>query len=119
VKRKKNTIFSTPENEKFHQKPCRPARHTYNVLWQVGKTMLSPIKSRQQMSFNSKFEEQLNHRHPLYLLAERINWQVFEEAFAKHYRKDFGRPAKQIRLMVSLLILKHIRNLRNESVVEQ
>ncbi|MGY4384648.1 hypothetical protein ACVWYN_001674 [Pedobacter sp. UYP24] len=30
-----------------------------------------------------------------------------------------GRPAKPIRLMVGLLILKHIRNISDESVVEQ
>jgi len=81
--------------------------------------MLSPNESRAQLSFNRTFEEQLNHTHPLYVLAEKINWQVFEEAFTKHYRKDFGRPAKPIRLMVSLLILKHVRNLSDESVVEQ
>jgi IS5 family transposase len=43
---------------------------------------------------------------------------VFEKAFVKHY-SDEGRPAKPIRLMVSLLLLKHIRNLSDESVVEQ
>jgi IS5 family transposase len=81
--------------------------------------MLSPTETRQQMSFYTTFEEQLNHKHPLYILSEKINWQQFEETFAKHYRKDFGRPAKPIRLMVSLLILKHVRNLSDESVVEQ
>lgn len=81
--------------------------------------MLSLKEDRTQLRFFTTFEEQLNHKHPLYVLAEKINWQVFEEAFAKHYRKDFGRPAKPIRLMVSLLILKHVRNLSDESVVEQ
>jgi transposase, IS5 family len=32
---------------------------------------------------------------------------------------DEGRPAEPIRLMVSLLILKHIRNISDESMVEQ
>lgn len=81
--------------------------------------MLTPTKPREQMSFYSTLAEQLNHKHPLYVLAGQIDWQVFEGAFAKHYREDFGRPAKEIRLMVSLLILKHIRNLSDESVVEQ
>ncbi|MBK7883938.1 MAG: hypothetical protein IPJ81_09110 [Chitinophagaceae bacterium] len=31
--------------------------------------------------FYSSFEEQLNHSHPLYILANRIDWNVFEEAF--------------------------------------
>lgn len=61
----------------------------------------------------------LNQRHPLYLLADAINWQMFEDAFASLYCQNNGRPAKPIRLLVGLLILKHIRNLLDESVVEQ
>ena len=51
----------------------------------------------------------------MYILADQINWQLFEESFRKHYREDFGRPAKPIRLMVTLILLKHIRNLNDES----
>lgn len=81
--------------------------------------MLPRKENTSQLSFYSTFEEQLNHRHPLFILAGKINWPVFEESFAKHYRAGFGRPAKPIRLMVSLLMLKHLRNLSDESVVEQ
>lgn len=81
--------------------------------------MLSKPANIFQMSFYSTFEEQLSRRHPLYILANRINWQQFGEAFKDLYCLDNGRPAKPIRLMVSLLILKHIRNLSDESVVEQ
>jgi IS5 family transposase len=81
--------------------------------------MLPKKENSSQLSFYSTFEEQLNHRHPLFILAGKINWTVFEENFAKHYREGFGRPAKPIRLMVSLLMLKHLRNLSDESVVEQ
>jgi IS5 family transposase len=35
------------------------------------------------------------------------------------YSADTGRPAKPIRLMVGLLLLKHTRNLSDEMVVEQ
>jgi len=70
------------------------------------------------MGLYSTFEEQLSHNHPLYILAGKVDWEVFGKAFAKHY-SDEGRPAKPIRLMVSLLMLKHIRNLSDESVVEQ
>lgn len=75
-------------------------------------------KSTPQLGFYSTFEEQLSHQHPLYILAGKIQWHVFEEAFKKHYAEE-GRPAKPIRLMVALLMLKHIRNLSDESVVEQ
>jgi IS5 family transposase len=81
--------------------------------------MLSKPKNTSQMGFYSTFDEQLNHSHPLYKLAKTINWQVFDESFAKHYSATQGKPAKPIRLMVSLLILKQLRNLSDESMVEQ
>lgn len=74
--------------------------------------------SQSQLSFYSTFEEQLSHRHPLYILANVIKWNIFEEAFTPLYSEE-GRPGKPIRLMVSLLMLKHVRNLSDESVVEQ
>ena len=80
--------------------------------------MLSKNVNSTQLGFYVTFEEQLSHHHPLYILAGQIQWQIFEQAFAKYY-SDEGRPAKPIRLMVSLLMLKHIRNLSDESVVEQ
>jgi IS5 family transposase len=81
--------------------------------------MIAKRKDKTQLGFYATYEEQLNHQHPLYILANKINWQMFEEAFSKHYSEDFGAPAKSIRLMVSLLILKQLRNLSDESVVEQ
>jgi len=80
--------------------------------------MLAKNQNKTQLGFYSTFEEQLSHRHPLYILANQIDWNIFEQAFAKHYADD-GRPAKPIRLMVSLIMLKHIRNISDESVVEQ
>jgi IS5 family transposase len=74
--------------------------------------------SQSQLSFYSTFEEQLSHRHPLYILANQVRWNIFEDAFTRLYSEE-GRPGKPVRLMVSLLMLKHIRNLSDESVVEQ
>ncbi|MBK7884529.1 MAG: hypothetical protein IPJ81_12650 [Chitinophagaceae bacterium] len=42
---------------------------------------VSKAKNNAQIGFYSSFEEQLNHSHPLYILANRIDWNVFEEAF--------------------------------------
>ena len=81
--------------------------------------MLSKPKSNSQLGFFTSFEDQLNHNHPLYLLAKIVNWHVFEESFKKHYSLTQGKPSKPIRLMVSLLILKQLRNLSDENVVEQ
>jgi len=81
--------------------------------------MLPKQTSKDQLSFYNTFEEQLNHEHPLYILARHIQWQQFDDTFKKHYAEKMGAPAKPIRLMVALLILKHLRNLSDESVVAQ
>jgi IS5 family transposase len=61
--------------------------------------------------------EQLNPDDSLLLLAERIPWESFERKFAELYSEK-GRPAKPIRLMVGLLLLKQIHNLSDEQVVK-
>ncbi len=81
--------------------------------------MLAKQTNVHQMGFYSTFEEQLDHNHPLYKLSLSIRWEVFEEAFSKHYHATHGKPAKPIRRMVGLLILKQVRNLSDESIVEQ
>lgn len=81
--------------------------------------MLAKKKTSHQSSFFFSLEDTLNGRHPLYILADRVDWQLFEVSFSPLYSTDKGRPAKPIRLMVGLLILKHIRNISDESVVEQ
>ena len=81
--------------------------------------MLNKGKNSAQLGFFLGFADQLNHQHPLYLLAGKINWRLFEDSFSKHYSSTMGKPAKPVRLMVSLLILKYLRNLSDESVVEQ
>jgi IS5 family transposase len=81
--------------------------------------MLAKPKNTSQLGFFSSFADQLDQKHSLYLLANRIDWTVFEKAFSKHYSSTQGKPAKPIRLMVSLLILKQLRNLSDESMVEQ
>lgn len=81
--------------------------------------MLFRSASDSQLGFYSTFEEQLNQKHPLYILANEVNWQLFEKEFSPLFDAGTGRPAKPIRRMVALLILKHLRNLSDESVVEQ
>ena len=50
-------------------------------------------------------------------MAERIDWEVYEEAFGSLYIEE-GRPALPIRRMVGLLLLKYLHNLSDERVVE-
>lgn len=81
--------------------------------------MIAHKKVQNQLGFFFSFEDTLNPKHPLFILANKIHWPIFENEFSPLYCQDNGRPAKSIRLMVGLLILKHIRNVSDESVVEQ
>ncbi|EFL50757.1 ISPg7, transposase [Solidesulfovibrio fructosivorans JJ]] len=77
-------------------------------------------KSRESRQGNFLYPDlldQLNPAHPLLKLAKRIPWQCFEEAFAGLYSQA-GRPAKPIRLMAGLFLLKQLENLSDERVVE-
>lgn len=81
--------------------------------------MIKPEKDRNQYTFFSTFEEQLDKKPSLFALANKLDWAKFEKVFSKLYHGSMGRPAKPIRLMVGLILLKHIRNVSDESVVEQ
>lgn len=81
--------------------------------------MLAKKRTLNRSSFFFSLEDTLSSRHPLYISANRVDWQDFERAFSPLYCADNGRPAKPIRLMVGLLILKDIRNISDGRVVEQ
>jgi IS5 family transposase len=74
-------------------------------------------KSTQNDLYNQKLENLINLKHPMCILSEKIPWEVLEKEFEQYYRLDFGRPAKPIRLMVSILLLKQMYNESDESVV--
>ena len=61
----------------------------------------------------------LNQSHPLYQLTGKIAWGKFETAFQPLYCQDNGRRGKPIRLMCGMLIMKHLSNLADESLVKQ
>ena len=95
--------------------------------------------------FRARLDGMVDQRHPLAVLAGRMPWSEIEAALAPMFdRKDregrsvegadlfgptltvagagvsaAGRPRLPIRLMVSLLYLKHAFNESDESVVER
>jgi len=77
----------------------------------------SPDQKQQSFLYQG-LKELLNPKEPLYQLAEKIPWEEIEKAFTKYYL-DFGRPSKPIRLMVSLMMLKQMYNLGDETVIGQ
>ena len=81
--------------------------------------MIKKTEKKAQISMFFSLKDTLDQKHPLFILAEEINWHQFEEAFGSLYSSDNGRPGIPIRIMVGLLILKHLRNISDEGVVEQ
>ena len=59
----------------------------------------------------------LNPHHSLYMLAEAINWPVFDQQFGLLYADGVGRPALSTRLMVALHYIKHIYDLSDDLVL--
>lgn len=61
----------------------------------------------------------LSHEHPLYQLAEAIDWTRFDVEFGSLYAEEVGRPGLPMRLMVGLHYLKYLFDESDESVVEK
>ncbi|SMR00841.1 hypothetical protein PD885_03620 [Xanthomonas fragariae] len=65
--------------------------------------------------FRSRPENQIDLRHPLSQLSQRMPWAALEQALWPHFPATAaagGRPALPVRLMAGLLYLKHAYDLR-------
>ena len=71
----------------------------------------------QNQIFGNDLLAQLDPADPLLLLSRVLDWSRFEAEFSQYYSPDKGRPSLPIRRLVGLLILKHLENLSDESVV--
>lgn len=65
----------------------------------------------------SELEKQLNREHPLYQLANALDWQWFEQEFGRQMKAAGGRPPLPTRLLVGLHYLKAMYDESDESVV--
>ena len=72
--------------------------------------------AHQSIIFND-LKDLLDPKDALYRLAAKVPWGEIETGFASLYARS-GRPAKPVRLMVALLMLKHLFDLSDEQVVE-
>ena len=68
--------------------------------------------------FRARLDQILDRSHPLFKLANQIDWSVFDNKFGALYSEK-GRPGKPTRLMVGLHYLKHAFNESDESVVDR
>lgn len=82
--------------------------------------MVRKISTRgyQQHLTHKDLLDQLNPQDPLLMLGRKIDWAKLENTLAQLYAQ-VGRPAKSIRLMAGLLMLKQLENLSDERLIEQ
>ena len=69
--------------------------------------------------FRARLDQILDRSHPLFVLANQIDWSVFDTKFGPTYIEDKGRPGKPTRLMVGLHYLKHTFDESDESVLDR
>jgi len=77
------------------------------------------VDSGQNDFYRSRLDRILNDKHPLFVLADQIDWKAFEEEFGALFVEHKGRPGLPVRLVVGLHYLKYTFNESDESVVER
>ena len=74
-------------------------------------------RQNQRNLFDPQLADFINMNHELVLLAHTIQWDTIEKSLAKYY-SNVGQPAMPIRFMVGCMLLKHLYNLRDESLAK-
>ena len=75
------------------------------------------INNQQENLFEPRISSIIDPKNPLKLLADQIDWTVFEKEFDRIYSKAKGQPPKPIRLMVGLFMLQHTTGVSEEQAV--
>lgn len=78
----------------------------------IGK---SPVQAQKNL-FQPLLKEFIDMNHELVILTAELNWKELEEDFSSLY-SNTGTPAKPIRLMCGLLILKQLFDLGDETLI--
>ena len=83
-------------------------------------SIFSIQKNSPQLNLFHGLADQLDQQHPLYQLANKINWSVFDNDFKKHYSEKQGAAAMNFKRVMNLwrteainrwlLIFKYVEN---------
>jgi transposase, IS5 family len=76
--------------------------------------MSTPKDERQKDLFRPALDSIIDLKHPLVLLAQRIDWTFLERRLGGVYKPGPGHPPLPVRLMAGLMILKHMESLSDE-----
>jgi len=81
--------------------------------------MAKPRDNRQADLLLPRLDQIINLKHPLALLADKIDWQFLDLRFAAMCSDGPGQPGLPTRLVAGLFILKHMENISDEVLCER
>src|SRR5580765_2170312 len=73
----------------------------------------------QDQFFQSRLSNQLNPKHPLFLLTDLMPWSYLESEFASLFHPVDGAPAKPVRLVTGILMLQHMFGVSDENAISE
>ncbi len=69
--------------------------------------------------FETPFETSLDNNNRWVKLAQIVPWDELADAYYSGFNQDYGRPAKDARLVIGAVIIKHKLCLSDEETIEQ
>jgi IS5 family transposase len=80
---------------------------------------MKPKNMASELKIGVELESFLDKSHPIYQLANIINWEHLINELGPYYVENNGRPGVPIRIIAGLHYLKYLENESDESVVEK
>lgn len=81
--------------------------------------MSKPREARQKDLFRPALDQIIDMKHPLVLLAQKIDWGFIDGHFRAVCHEGPGQPPLPTRLVAGLFILKHTHNLSDEALCQR
>ena len=78
--------------------------------------MSKPRDERQKDLFRPPLDQIIDLKHPLVVLAQKVDWGFIDRRFRSVCHEGPGQPPLPTRLVAGLFILKHMHNLSDEAL---
>ena len=77
------------------------------------------IEEGKQLNFHSLLYHNIPENHILKIIDSAISFDYINERLSDRYCKNFGRPAKEPKLIMKLLIIQKLYNLSDEQLIDE
>ena len=77
------------------------------------------IEESKQLNFHSLLYHNIPENHILKIIDSAISFDYINERLADKYCKSFGRPAKEPKMMMKLLMIQRLYGLSDEQLIDE